>query len=151
MIHQRDGLPIPAGWGIDSEGNPTTDAAEILAGAQLPFGGYKGAAIALMVELMAGALIGDVFSFEATRVNNGDGGPSKGGECIIAIDPAQCIQGGGAAAQLAHAEDLFSEILSQPGTRLPSDRRYEARKRTPTDGVYIPAALHEKLVELTGG
>lgn len=150
QIHQRDGLPIPEGWGIDSEGNPTTDAAEILAGAQLPFGGYKGAAIALMVELMAGALIGDVFSFEATEVDIGDGGPSKGGECIIAIDPALCIEGGGAAAQLAHAERLFAEILSQPGTRLPSDRRYEARVRTPTEGVFIPAALHEELAELAG-
>ncbi len=150
QIHQRDGVPIPHGWGIDSEGKPTTDAAEILAGAQLPFGGYKGAAIALMVELMAGALIGDVFSFEASRAYNGDGGPSKGGECIIAIDPSRCVDGRGAAAQLAHAEGLFREILSQPGTRLPSDRRYEARSRTPTDGVHIPAALHTELVQLSG-
>ncbi|MGI9608843.1 MAG: Ldh family oxidoreductase [Acidimicrobiia bacterium] len=150
QIHQRDGLPIPEGWGIDSDGTPTTDAAEILAGAQLPFGGYKGAAIALMVELMAGALIGDVFSFEATQAYNGDGGPSKGGECVIAIDPVRCLEGGGEAAQLAHAEGLFSEILSQPGTRLPSDRRYEARLRTPSEGVSIPVALHEELVELAG-
>lgn len=150
QIHLRDGLPIPEGWGIDTEGNPTTDAAEILAGAQLPFGGYKGAAIALMVELMAGALIGDVFSFEAAKADNSGGGPSKGGECIIAIDPSRCIEGGGAAAQLAHAESLFGEILSQPGTRLPSDRRYLARERTPSEGVLIPVALHEELVALAG-
>jgi LDH2 family malate/lactate/ureidoglycolate dehydrogenase len=150
QIHLRDGLAIPEGWGIDTEGNPTTDAAEILAGAQLPFGGYKGAAIALMVELMAGALIGDVFSFEATKADNRGGGPSKGGECIIAIDPSRCIEGRGAAAQLAHAESLFGEILSQPGTRLPSDRRYLAREKTPSEGVFIPVALHEELVALAG-
>ena len=32
---------------------PTTSADEALAGAQLPFGGHKGAAIAMMVELLA--------------------------------------------------------------------------------------------------
>ena len=48
MIHQRDGEPIPEGWGIDADGNPTTDPAAALAGAQLPFGGYKGASNALI-------------------------------------------------------------------------------------------------------
>ncbi len=149
QIHQRDGIPIPEGWGIDPEGNPTTDPDEILAGAQLPFGGYKGSGIAMMVELMAGALIGDVFSFEATANDVPDGGPSKGGECIIAIDPSRCVEG--AAGQLAHAEGLFREILSQPGTRLPADRRYAARERIPAEGIHIPAALYDTLIELGGG
>ena len=48
MIHERDGQPIPDGWAIDVDGNPTNDPAEALAGAQLPFGGYKGGSIALM-------------------------------------------------------------------------------------------------------
>ena len=65
MLRQRDGEPLPAGWAIDADGDPTTDPDAALAGAQLPFGGHKGAAIALMVELLAGALIGEVFSFEA--------------------------------------------------------------------------------------
>lgn len=38
---------------MDKDGQPTTSAAEILEGAQLPFGKYKGCNIALMVELMA--------------------------------------------------------------------------------------------------
>ena len=71
MIHQRDGEPIPEGWGIDADGNPTTDPAAALAGAQLPFGGYKGASIALMVELLAGALVGDLFSFESSEEARG--------------------------------------------------------------------------------
>ena len=54
QIHLRDGKPIPEGWAIGPDGEPTTDPATGLAGAQLPFGGYKGAAIALMVELLAG-------------------------------------------------------------------------------------------------
>ena len=147
MIHQRDGKPIPAGWGIDAAGHPTTDPAAALAGAQLPFGGYKGASIALMVELLAGALVGDLFSFEATEVDNGDGGPPRGGELVIAIDPERCSRGGNA---IRHAEDLFARILEQEGARLPSDRRYAARGRTPVEGVSIPRSLYDTLQALRG-
>jgi len=59
QLHLRDGKPLPEGWAIDAEGKPTTDPQAALGGAQLTFGGYKGAAIALMVELLAGALIGE--------------------------------------------------------------------------------------------
>ena len=51
-----------------------------LAGAQLPFGGYKGASIALMVELLAGALVGDLFSFEASETDPGGG--VRGGDGV---------------------------------------------------------------------
>ena len=145
MIHQRDGKPIPEGWGIDAAGNPTTDPAAALAGAQLPFGGYKGASIALMIELLAGALVGDLFSFEASEADNRDGGPPRGGELVIAIDPTRCSRGGN---PIRHAEALFARILEQEGARLPSDRRYAARLRTPVEGVSIPRSLHDTLQEL---
>jgi delta1-piperideine-2-carboxylate reductase len=148
QLHLRDGTPIPEGWAIDTTGHPTTDPAAALAGAQLPFGGYKGAAIALMIELLAGALIGEVFSFEASALDNNDGGPPVGGELIIALDPTRCVGHGDRDRQLAHAERLFAHILAQEGTRLPSDRRYAARQRTPTQGITIPRALYEVLQQL---
>ena len=151
QIHLRDGKPIPEGWAIGPDGEPTTDPATGLAGAQLPFGGYKGAAIALMVELLAGALIGDVFSFEAGERESGKVGAPCGGEFMMAIDPARCVGDGNRDAQLAHAEKLFAKILEQDGTRLPSDRRYRARERTPTEGVTIPKSLHNTLREYIDG
>ncbi len=145
MLHQRDGKPIPEGWAIGPDGQPTTDPQAALAGAQLPCGGYKGAAFALMVELLAGALVGDVFSFEASARDNQDGGPPCGGELVIAIDPSRCVAQQQRAGQLARAEELFALILAQDGTRLPSDRRYAARKRTPIEGISIPVSLFETL------
>jgi LDH2 family malate/lactate/ureidoglycolate dehydrogenase len=150
QLHLRDGTAIPAGWAIDAEGHPTTEPAAALAGAQLPFGGYKGAAIALMIELLAGALIGEVFSFEASARDNHDGGPPVGGEFMIALDPARCVAHGDRQRQLAHAEQLFAKILAQEGTRLPSDRRYAARLRTLAQGITIPRALDEELQRLAG-
>ncbi len=148
QIHLRDGKPLPEGWAIDAEGQPTTDPAAALEGAQLTFGGHKGAAIALMVELLAGALIGDVFSFEASAIDNRDGGPAIGGEFMMAIDPGRCIPDGNRQSQLAHAETLFAKILEQDGTRLPADRRYAARLRTPTEGITIPRTLYDELQRL---
>ena len=145
MVHRRDGEPIPEGWGIDADGNPTTDPAAALAGAQLPFGGYKGASIALMIELLAGALVGDLFSFEASAIDPGDGGPPRGGELVLAIDPAKCSVGGN---PVRHAESLFARVLEQEGARLPSDRRYAARLRTSTDGIAIPRTLHDTIASL---
>ena len=45
--------PVPLGTGLDADGRLTSDPKEILKGMLLPFGGYKGSAIALMVELVA--------------------------------------------------------------------------------------------------
>jgi len=67
QLHALAGKAIPDGWAIDEYGNPTTQADAALQGAQLPFGGHKGSSIALMIELLAGALIGDLFSYESSE------------------------------------------------------------------------------------
>ena len=140
MIHQRDGEPLPEGWGIDTDGNPTTDPAAALAGAQLPFGGYKGASHRPHDRAPRGGARRRLFSFEASEVDPGDGGPPRGGELVLAIDPKQCSTGGN---PVRHAEALFA--------RLPSDRRYAARCRTPTEGITIPRTLHDTIESLRRG
>jgi LDH2 family malate/lactate/ureidoglycolate dehydrogenase len=54
----KAGKPIPEGWALDRDGNPTTDAAAALAGTVLAMAGHKGAALAMMVELFSGVLSG---------------------------------------------------------------------------------------------
>ncbi|MDH3411309.1 MAG: oxidoreductase, partial [Gammaproteobacteria bacterium] len=77
-------------------------------------------------------------------------GAPLGGEFLLAIDPGRCVKDGDRENQLAHAEKLFAKILEQEGTRLPSDRRFAARKRTPKEGIRIPRSLHQTLVAYTG-
>lgn len=136
MIAAREGHVLPEGAGIDADGNPTTDPNEVLKGALLPYGGYKGASIAMMVELLAASLIGEQLSFEAAAQDNNDGGPPRGGEFILALDPA-----GG----LASAEGLFGKILEQQGTRLPGDGRRAKRQSILDNGIQIPADLYGKI------
>ncbi|WP_420140812.1 Ldh family oxidoreductase [Sphingomonas sp.] len=142
-LHRRAAKPIPEGWGVDAGGNPTTDAKAALDGAMLTFGGHKGSALAAMVELLAGPLIGDLTSAESLALDDGAGSSPIGGEFVLAIDPAGFL-GGETEQHIARAETLFDAITGQ-GARLPSQRRYEARARSLKHGICLPRALHDDL------
>lgn len=148
-LHARAGKAIPEGWGVDSEGRPTTDPAAALSGALLTFGGHKGSALSFMVELLAGALIGDLTSTEATDFDAGARAAPFHGELILAFDPAR-FSGGGPEAGVARAEALFAAAKAQ-GARLPSERRYAARARSLEHGVEVPQALLDEILALPRG
>jgi len=76
-----------------------------------------------MVELLAGALVGDNFSFETAAKDNKDGGPPSGGEFILAISPDKI------AGQDwdKHADQLFNKMSGMEGVRLPGERRHKNR------------------------
>ena len=145
QIAAREGHTVPQTAGIGPDGEATTDPNVVLQGAQLGFGGYKGASLAMMVELLAGPLIGGFLSLEAEADDAGAGGPPKGGELILAMDPARF---GDAEGYLAHGETLFTAILSQDGTRLPGERRFQARQETPESGFDIPQSLYDEIQSL---
>jgi len=145
MIAAREGHTLPENVGIDENGNPTRDPEAVLRGAQLPFGGYKGSSLALMIELLAGPLIGDFLSIEADRDDAGAGAAPHGGELILVLDPARF---GDPQGHMDHAERLFDVILSMDGSRLPGDRRYQNRLKTKEGGFYIPRSLYDKIDEL---
>ena len=124
QVAKREGHKVPLGTGLTKNGKETTDPAEIAdGGVLLPFGGYKGSGIAMMVELLAGALVGDNFSFETAAKDNNDGGPPSGGEFILAISPEK-ISGSGWDR---HADEFFNKMKSFEGVRLPGERRHKNR------------------------
>ena len=138
QVAARDGHKVPMGTGLDKNGKKTDDPAAIAnGGVLLPFGGHKGSAIAMMVELLAAGLVGDLFSFEAKIADNKDGGPARGGEFIMALSP-QLIAGDG---WNEHAEKFFTEMESMDGVRLPGQRRHNNRLDTG------PRNINTELVE----
>ncbi|HED3056545.1 Ldh family oxidoreductase [Raoultella ornithinolytica] len=147
QLHQRAGKALPEGWGIDRQGQPTTDAGAVLAGAMLTFGGYKGSALAAMVELLAGPLIGDMTSAESLAWDGGAGGLPYGGELILALDPQRFL-GAEADAHLARAETLFNSMQAQ-GARLPGERRYLCRQESECQGVTISRSLFDEISALS--
>ena len=124
QVAKREGHKVPLGTGLTKDGKETTDPGQIAdGGVLLPFGGYKGSGIAMMVELLAGALVGDNFSFETAAKDNNDGGPPSGGEFILAISPDK-VSGSGWDK---HADEFFKKMSSMEGVRLPGERRHKNR------------------------
>jgi LDH2 family malate/lactate/ureidoglycolate dehydrogenase len=79
MVAQRDHALLPAGIAVDPEGQPTTDPFKAVDEAHhtrlLPFGGYKGFGLALMIELLCSA---------------GLGTPIGTQKLTLSLDPASC-------------------------------------------------------------
>jgi (2R)-3-sulfolactate dehydrogenase (NADP+) len=140
----RAGGPIAAGWALDREGRPTEDAQAALAGSIAPFGGAKGAAMALIVEILAAALTGANFSKDASPYASVDGPPPGVGQWFIALEPEAFSPG-----FLDRIEDLAKAMLSQDGVRLPGDRRLAARERARAEGVDVDGGLLAQIDALT--
>lgn len=145
-LHRRAGKQLPEGWAIDADGNPTTDPEAALAGAMLPFGGHKGSAIGTMIELLAGIMIGDLTSPEVLDYLGTTTLAPFHGELIIAMSP-EAFAKGRPGDPFARAEVLFEAIVGG-GARLPSQRRFVARKKSETEGVSLTAAEIEQLDRL---
>lgn len=137
-LHRRAGTPIPEGWAIDRDGNPTTDPDAALAGAMLPFGGHKGSAISTMVELLAGALLGEFMSQEALEFSGGTHLLPRHGALILALDP-ETFSARSGRDPLAEGERLLTAIAGQ-GARLPSQRRFKAREESLSQGITLSEA-----------
>lgn len=145
-LHKIAGKPIPLGWGVDHQGNPTTSAQEVLDGAMLTFGGHKGSALSTMVELLAGPLINDMTSQQSLDFDDGAKAAPCHGELIIAFDP-HLLGLGQDEANEARVDALLSGF-SEQGARMPSQRRFAARERSLKDGVHIAKPLYDRVISL---
>lgn len=125
------GHEIPDGWAIDADGVPTQDARAALAGALLPFGGVKGANIAVMVEMLA-VLSGASFSSDAPAFDHGHEAPGTG-LFALAIDPDAFDPG-----YVERAEQHHRRMAREHGVDF-------GRRRPVSTEIELPVELFERL------
>jgi delta1-piperideine-2-carboxylate reductase len=146
-LHALANSPLPPGTGIDSAGRPSTDPHAILAGGALnTFGGYKGSSIALLVELMAGALTGGQLSFENDFGDCVGAQTPKAGQLLMVIDPTR----GGNAGFAQRVGHLCSRLIDAGQDRLPGQRRYASRFNAERFGIPISEDNLVRLRNLAG-
>ena len=143
------GRDVPIGTGTGRDGRDTEDPREILEeGGLLPFGGHKGMALSIMVEILASGLTGSAFSYREDLVfaeYADDGGTSRTGQLVILIDPDRGA--GGFADRVAE----FIDALRESGLeRLPADHRYRARETAEREGIPATPAILALLEEARG-
>lgn len=139
------GEAIPDDWAVDAEGHPTADPDKALAGALLPIGGAKGSALALIVEILCGALAGSNFGWEASAFLDAKGSPPELGQFLVAFDPNHF-----AGASFASRMAALAASVADDGARLPGDRRLALRARADRDGLAIADDLHAQIKALAG-
>ena len=133
------GEPIPLGWAVDADGQPTTDPDAALKGALVSAGGYKGWGFGLMAELLAAGMTGSVNSLDVGGLKLPDGAPHGLGQFYILMDPGTYDDA--FAARFARVADA---VAAQEGARLPG-----ADRHVMTD-VDVPDALWTSVLALAG-
>ena len=142
LFRQRRGEQLPEGVAIDATGKPTRDPVAALQGAILPFGGYKGFAMALMMQGF-GVLAGSGSDFEKSY-----------GYLIIAIKPDLLMP---LADYRRDMSATLAEIKSTPRLpgvdeiRLPSERAFKERARNRREGIVVDRHIYEALRALPQG
>ena len=142
MVAAKEGRPIPLGWALDREGNPTTDAKAALEGSMLAMGGTKGAMLALVVELLVTALTGAALGFEADSFFVDEGNRPRIGQAFLVVDPDALA---GREVYLERVETLIAAMLEDAGVRLPGERRAALAARAHAQGIEISQALLDQL------
>ena len=145
MVAAKEGRTIPLGWALDAQGQPTTDPQAGLAGSMLPIGAAsspKGAMLALVVELLATAVIGAQFGFEASSFFVDEGNQPGIGQAFLVIDPGALA---GTDAYFARIEVLVAEMLIDDGVRLAGARRLALERQAAAQGLHIPETLLAQL------
>lgn len=140
-VHFQKGEPVPAGWLLDSAGQPTTDPAALYAtppGSILPFGGpqaYKGFGLGLLIDLLCGGLSG------GRCANPNDPMAGVGNAVVFAVfDPAAF---GGVDHFLSQTDGLTGFVRGTPPApgqtiTLPGDPERKAKAERTKTGIAIP-------------
>ncbi len=147
MAAQKAGTQIPEGWALAPDGTPTSDPETALAGSMVPIGGVKGAALALMIEIMSACLAGAALGSEAGSLLEGEGDSPNLGQVILAID-ASSLSAGNFAGRM---RDLAAVYETLEGARFPGLKRLENRDKARKGGLQIAEPLMAEINQLVQG
>lgn len=147
ILHAREkGNPIPEGWGLDDDGQPTTDPHMVTS--LTPFGGYKGYAIGMAIDVLSGVLLGAAFGphikamyadYETKRELSG---------LMLAIDPSTFISAEDFMVQMDAMVDQLHEAVPGPGFEqvlVPGDPELVNQQAAMQDGVTVVASIYDYL------
>jgi LDH2 family malate/lactate/ureidoglycolate dehydrogenase len=151
VMAEKENRPIPNGWAIDELGHPTVDPAAALRGAVLPMAGYKGAGLALMIDVLSGVLTGAAFGQHIVDLYDEGGGRQNVGHLFLAIDISAFMPINDFRRRVGQFSDEVRSQPRMPGVErifLPGEMEYESRQSAHRDGVLLTVAGREELDSL---
>ncbi len=150
ILAAKNGAEIPLGWAVDKEGNDTKEPAAALKGVLLPFGGHKGYAVAVMVEVLAGLLSGAGYGPAMNEHYNRHDVPVNSGNLFAAVDVSRFVpleefrrgvDGMIRTIRSGKVRPGFGEIL------LPGEIEARTRESRMSLGIPLPGSVFHELKE----
>jgi LDH2 family malate/lactate/ureidoglycolate dehydrogenase len=144
------GDPIPLGLALDREGRATTNADDAFKGVCLPFGGVKGSALAMLMDIMAGVLTGANFAGDVKSLYFDHSAPQDVGHLFFAIRPDLFMP---ADAFRARMDTLVQRVKDCPRAEgfdeilMPGEPESRTRARRLADGIPISADVRAALAQ----
>ncbi|HUT18919.1 MAG TPA: Ldh family oxidoreductase [Anaerolineae bacterium] len=161
-VAERAGKPVPEGWVIDPQGEPLTDASDILGrlgearaallplgGAGEEFAGYKGYGLAVMVEILSAALSGGAYLKDLSGFGpDGAPRPHMLGHFFLAIDVAHFLpldefrRIAGAMLRTLHAS---RKVPGADRIYVAGEKEFEIEQQRRAEGIPVNANLKTEL------
>lgn len=148
-VAAQAGKSIPPGLALDSEGRPTTDPnALINGGAMLPFGGVKGAALSMLMDIFGGVLSGAAFAGRVGNPHMNFDRPQNVGHLFICFRPDLFMP---MAEFKARMDDLIVTMKAEPRADgfdeilVPGERELRSTQKRLREGIPLTPDVVEKL------
>lgn len=151
-LAMKEGKPIPPNWALDKDGNQTTDPFAANIGALLPFGGAKGYAIGLIIDVLCSCLAGANDSFHIPRVFENLEEPSNIGYFMGVFDISKFVP---LPVFKERVDALFDSIKSCPptegfgGVMIPGEIEANATIQNRKDGIELSEPVLKEFLELS--
>ncbi|HEV8633625.1 MAG TPA: Ldh family oxidoreductase [Chloroflexota bacterium] len=153
QVARAKGEPLPPGSILDRDGNPTTNAEDFYqGGVMLPFGGHKGYALSLVVELLGRVLTG---ADEHAEGGRGGAVYGRSGALVLAIDPGLFRDPGAFRRGVDETLRRVKAAPPAPGfdaVMVPGEPEARTRAQRLREGIYVEdatvAAIHKTAAAL---
>ncbi|MCD8873991.1 ureidoglycolate dehydrogenase [Mammaliicoccus sciuri] len=138
---------IPDTWAVDKQGEPTTDPFEVAA--LLPVAGPKGYGLMMMVDILAGSLLGLPFGKHVTSMYEDLSQYRRLGQFHIVINPAYF---GDEEQFLTHVSEMVDELHDIKPAKdfdqvyYPGEIQEDVKKRYKESGIPIAESIYEYLI-----
>ncbi|MEE3488616.1 MAG: Ldh family oxidoreductase [Bulleidia sp.] len=152
VLAQKEGKSIPEGWAVDKNGKMTTDPNAVLdGGCMLPFGGPKGYAISLAIDLLASCLGGALNCRETHHFWTDYENPQDVGYFMVVIDPTKLRPADEFFPAVQKEFSVFRNAPTAAGVKqvlIPGDIEAHNQEKSMDEGVELTDAVVEELREL---
>jgi LDH2 family malate/lactate/ureidoglycolate dehydrogenase len=150
ILAAKNNKEIPLGWAINKDGEDTTNAKEALEGTVLPFGGPKGSAIALLIDVFSGILAGASFGPHIKDMYANFEEPTNTGHIFGAFDISKFID---TSLFKQNMDQMIREIKGSTPAKgvqeifLPGEIELKKKQQRLKEGIPLSPAVIKELKE----